>query len=701
MKPGVSCFKMFPVARAILTGLLLFSAALPAAAQRLQLGRPQPPALAEASQLREIARTLRDQIDQLRQADSSNAPRTLAAIELRELAIALLNLEGFPQATLLGLALGHQIESLDRLVLAADGPASEAALILIARDARSLAANPPHDLDDLRRALRRAFAELLVVAPPPAPIIGWYTDTDRIPPDTFVAIVDRLLQSSLLSPLAQETLQALLAHLDEADRWQAFSPTADHTRTLLYEAAHAVLADDPWIDPQVRTRLATDLSWAVTHFGDAAFRLEAQQRLVAMSRIRRIMALARALERSPAGTNALTEFFRTVTDIEHAARTPLLNDAHRLLALVHERQSLPPESRYVRQLRPAWRWYSQRLRAAESGLVAVLPRALGRDGALTDPAVVSAIGAHRRALDDLHDLTALNRLLIGDAQGADPAPIEPMRRLAETTLTISRDLTNSRSEADAHESLRALARQAAQFGVLPGERALRTASSGSDDPWSRLTGERQTQLLAAIDNARADWAALWIDRARPARGVEPPRDIQMLLQLCSALDDAAVIENMLGRPLAGWNAGSALNAWPGWSLSRQALTALAEGMEDQLAETTRLVLAGDAARATERLRLFTLDHSLLRLIASLERRARACGYLPPETPAAVAAMIASGPAPVDAWLGDVLDELALICRWTEELAPTRRRRDGATIRQIREYLRTLAEDVAQSPSLAP
>src|SRR5262249_18858919 len=124
---------------------------------------------------------------------------------------------------------------------------------------------------------------------------------------------------------------------------------------------------------------------------------------------------------------AFGDFLRTRTPDREAERRSLA-DFDRVLSSLLERADYGESRPLVRHLRPAWRVLDQDCQNAEHALRHTLPRVLQYEPALPDPAVLTAVAAHRRALDDLEDLSRVGASLARprtEGGAPTPAPAEP------------------------------------------------------------------------------------------------------------------------------------------------------------------------------------------------------------------------------------------------------------------------------------
>lgn len=680
-------------------GVLGILLALPAAAQTLDLGQTPIPTLTGETELDHMVTDLARQAEQLARAPGAGTPGVRAAIAARRLAAALLDApdDAFPERTVAGLTLFDHLPALDALLMREGSAISEAAAEFLAADLDIAPSDLPRQPEELDRWMRDIFAELLCVAsgenvPDDAPP-AWLIDEPRTPEqarqtrEAFKRGVPAWAAAPGVAPTTAQRLADLNTLVDEARHSPAFAPAAAATVRRMTDAGAALESAEPWLTAGAREVLGREFSAACEGILAPELQDQSLARLDALAATARIIALASQLN-SDSPRRALCDLLERAEPADAAsASSRLPGQGHldfieRTLELAAARSNMPPERQLVRQVRPAWRVLTLRARSSEDGVIAVLGRAISDSSAATDPAVVGAIAAHRRSIDDLAALARLSSLLSADT-GDDPATREDLRTLADLVVNLGQDADHASRGPDALDRLHRLCAQAAALEPLPGESDIRAASTG--DSWSRVTGGRAAELAQAIDAARTRWAQAWAQGASEQAAADAAAELQNFSRLVRALRDAAGAEDLASRGVS-----SAIEAWPGWRLARADLATAWEGGAGQMAETTRLALAGEWSRVLPRLQRFEDDFAFVRLTARLDRQARTRA-VPAATgrfAGAVAALreLAAGPPDSHAWLADERREIAMLCRYASELARAKRSGHAATERQIREFL---------------
>lgn len=637
-------------------GVLLLTCA-PTAGQRLDLGAPQAPVLTRPSALDELQEGLTEQERGF--TARSGDPRARASAALRRLALALAEEPESETRVLLGMTLASRLSALDRVIGA--GEFDDASAILLARDAQVLASDLPDEQEELDRRMRELLAELSRACGE-LPAAGWGARAGDPPAEGDAARWKGALDES-----ESEALHTLMAALEASRAWPVLDRGAAPVRGALAHGAHAALEGPAWLTDDARVSLRALLVTALRGLTQPELRRGAIGALAALEGASRAIALANRL---PAGepTNEararLSEMLRNEPG-RAAATLPLL-------ALALCREGMATERVLVRPLRPAWRVLAQRARESEAGLLAVLGRAI--EAGPSDPGVVGAIRSHQRSVEALAGLETLSRLCSGGATGDDPAVEQAWTRLAQAALEASRRMEEPEN-AERMLAFEALLEQANRMERLG--QAERLDLSPEED--SHLCGGRAGDLRVALETCRAEWARAWAEQGS-APGEVLAR-LGVLEGLLSTLEDART----WGQMVEGPGAAARLTAW---ELATPSLRLAGEDASEQLAETTRLVLAGELARADERLARWREEFALLRLAARLEREARARGLTPGETTgaSAIAELGAGAPGVGEPLFAERRGELATICRYASELAPMRKAGAREQERQLRRFV---------------
>jgi len=635
-------------------------------AQQLTLGQPEAPVLSGAS----FVADLRDRLgtESRRLAARTDEPeRVAAALALRRLAIALLDdaPDDPPERVLWGITLAHHMDELDALILDAQGPVEPIACVLLARDLAIPRADLPRSVDELDRLLRDVLAEIAqeaVGGNPLAGPFGWVPREHAEPPtlEDWAALRSRLASAGL-TRVARDHLDAIDALLATADGWVVYRPAAARTQRLLAAASRVIVEPPAWLGEATRQQLRAVLERAIEGLTAPELRSRAIDDLTLLDELGEIVSLLDSLEARDGVDGARAGLGDLIAAAAGGtADRQQLRITRRALTLAHQRQAMPEEHTLVRPLRPAYRSLLVRARQTEGPVIAALPGILRDARTISDPGVLSAISAHRRAVADLRGVVLLSSLIAAPGPaGREPVVADEHRLLARRALELGQALDDDDRALD---ELRTLVDQAQRFVTLPGEAGLRAAAHAA--VWNAVTGDRRDALIDAIDSARSVWLEAWQHADEPTPLARAVETMDLLGALMAGLNDAVSIHAAMERP-------SAASAWPGWEMPASALGALASGQDQQLGETTRLVLAGQTARAQQR-----LDRAdpVLTLVARLERgaRARQLGLATPRwLELTSGGPVVSGPG--SSWLADQRTDLALVSRYALELARARDR----------------------------
>lgn len=698
--------------------LALGAAALLASAAHAQLlnldapaGAPQgvgPAAAALAGELQ--ARITADQ------AAAESDPRARALTALRALARALilrgedLGEPGAPH-TLAGRTLAARLPALEALLAAL--PPDDPAVHLLAADAERAARSIPADVAAMDRLLRDTFATLLQRLDPPAAPVAWVPAPDApepVDPDAFDAALRAWPTRPGVTPEAAAALTEIAESLRAADSWHAYRPSAQRLRRLLRDAARTFDPDAPAAaitDDPVRTQFAMTFSAAVERLRDADTQRDALDALERLAGAHDALELLATLERRPDRARRQAAVTGAVVQALAAPPTNRVEAERRLAAvlrtlrMIHAAERPADDARLVRQLRPAHRALATSARRSAGPLFDALPRFAQDPDALTDPGILSALAAHSATLDDLALVERLSALLAAAPLDAASGPAVPrdMDRVADRLLALGQQLHRPEARDAALAELRAFGRAFLRLHQLPGEpslaRAAEPGAASANDVarWRDLTGSMHPQLAAAIRDERTRWLDAWAAADTPRAGGHAAR-LDSLHTLMGLLDAARLFG---GSSAAAAPAPPRINAWPGWELSPEALSALVDDLRPSLPDAAAVALANDAAAATRRIADLAEAHPTLLLLAALERSALARGVAPPDPASAGLWELAAGSPPGrHAWLAPRRAELAALARAAEEWAAASRLSDRATAERWAEHLRAASAELLRS-----
>ncbi len=597
---------------------------------------------------------------------------------------------GTARKTLLGRTIALRRSEFDTAV-GPDEPAPARAFVVeaLAHDLEHHADLP--DISAIERFLRDALWPLAGDAAPSAGA-GWVVvaapATTQRPLREFAALTDMGSEDLIL-------VEVLEKRLDAAAIVPAYAASATDLRRATAVTLNALAhGNAKLLAPAVRELVRKELVALLTTLGDGP--ADTAARLAAADRLRRLALLCDALVKA-AGldtTNTTVRILRSAVE-EFATAGKWRDDPGtgprlRLVAKIIDRAApdavLTDEKTLARQFRTAMRVIEPLARQSGLQTLEIAPRILAGSDAISDPAVLGALTAHARRLNDVRLLRAAADAIATPGKGEPEIPA-PRRFLAERFVTLGQDLGRPDKRDLAISELRDLSSQVRAWKTIAGESELRAAAD--DKGWHDATDSRLRELAAAIDSTRASWVGSWTSpKAMPASAVV--RRLAMIRDNLPLIADAAAALDV--------GAGdSRLNSWPGWELSPDAAAWLVQGLADPSRALAGAIISGSDDAATAPRKKLAGEFALALTIGRLERRARALGIATlPDAPHDALAQVIFGPAPYDAWLFDAREELATMCRAIEEAAAASEdpKRQGDVAR-----FKSIAERAARAVSL--
>ncbi len=688
----------------------------PAGAQLLNLDSPGAPAAGEGKAALALVAQIETSITELQaRAASPSGPAGATArikLGLRRLAQALVQTgetageHGSPHI-LAGRTLFSRIDEADRLVdsIAAAHPGDVDTIASQLERDLGAAGSPqvggagagseggvPIDPRALDRFLRDALAILAEFAAtdPAQQGAEWRTDPSRVgwveaigspaPAAPAATPMCDHLARWVAAGLPQETAAQLAeadAVLHLAEQWWAYKAGALELRRVVIAAGDTAFAAPEWLTPDLRQKLAAEFQECTPLLADESpvARDAASARLGVLAIAGRAVRLLddEPLRGKPqqAARDACAKAIAGA--IEPPAPPPegmpprspsprpdsRLRTVVQVFELIHRRDSLGDESSIAREARPAWRVLDARTHETRQDLLTLLARVADTQASTdpaSDPAVITAIGAQRQALDDLRAVQSASRWLEETRRTGGPVH----NKGAAQILRISQGFLKPATLDFSLDKMRSLGADLESLLVFPGEADLRAPAP----EYKPLTGDRAAELVTLIDAARDEWLKAWTDQPDKPEPIHAAASrLRVMRRLAGALADGVTLGRVLQDPGA-----SSIQAWPGWELSPQALAAAASGLPDRLAAATADVLdqGDDKGQSTRALDEVESRFALARLVAALERAAKARGILR----APVLIELAATPPPGDdsRWLIPLRPRLAAICRYQEEYA---------------------------------
>jgi len=375
----------------------------------------------------------------------------------------------------------------------------------------------------------------------------------------------------------------------------------------------------------------------------------------------------------------------------------------RALRLAARRRDVEQDAEVVRQLKPALRALGPAARESESAMMSAARRLLTDDGAATDPAVLNAISAHQRRVDDLALVADLNRLISTAGMsipGERPVPgvAAEYRGLADWLFAIGQDLSKPARRDLALAELRDVAGGAVvalDSGPMARLRGLvdpNTPRPAGPDLaiWNDLTQDRAPALVEAAGKARAGLVAAWSAKDVPRRQ-EADRRARQLNRVVEALEDAAWYRSagqVQQSGLASANLAN-LQQWPGWQLSPAAVNAVGDGLTAACRAAVDRLIAGEQGGTEAAVRTLETRFAVALLAGRLSRSATQAG-LRATRPGPSASLLELGlgpPEPRRSWMAEERAALAAVCRYAEEWAAVMRDpKQTARATAVRIYL---------------
>ncbi|HRQ72708.1 MAG TPA: hypothetical protein PLU35_06745, partial [Phycisphaerales bacterium] len=646
----------------------------PAWAQRLDLGGVRVPEPGEGKAALAVASLMEEQARTIEARDTSAAGRVRSAA--RRLAAALIRSgeeagERGSVRVVTGRTLAVGMADLD-LLLTNQTALAEPTLHAVADELAFLGAAVPPDDNELDRSIRDAFAPLTMLAGAPGGAVGCFVEGERGLPEgaTLGGLADALDALAAGGPLSEDAARAvggLSERIRLAAQWPAYARSAGAVAAGVLEAHVAVESLPAWVTREARERMRGERDRAIMALMNASLAPSAMASLRDLRTLASIAARLDAIDAARSGSRQAREaWLRLVVadanDVRRAGASPARIGAamDRALLLVEARAALPDESAVARQVRPALRALADAARDGEPRVLSVLAGVLEQPDPLTDPAIVAALNAQQRAVDDARMLVALNRLLCewvgagapGDAPAPEteprtrePAPVRAMLPLAERVRVLGVELGRAASRDGALAELRTLAETAPLLFDVPGLAEL--TADPNERGWRDATGGRGDEIVRAAAAARAAWVESALsDRLADRRGADTER-LRTLAATLAVQRDAASYLRLIASPAP---MPGAAQSWPGWEMSARGLAALGPRVRTEAASRA-LALRDEAPGAL--------------LAGRLERLAAARGV---GTRRGLLHEVALGPPREGSWLADRRGALAAVCRYAEEAA---------------------------------
>jgi hypothetical protein len=235
-----------------------------------------------------------------------------------------------------------------------------------------------------------------------------------------------------------------------------YAASTARTRGLLTEAAAALDVPTAWLPEPTRKALGEQFSVAVKLLGSRATRSQALEGLSRLTRLAEVVRRVDALDDSPATKKVRAAAAQAIA-LPAAQTDPTTLDAViRLLKLAAARSTWGDEKALIRQLRPGWKVAVNAAKQSEQHLLTVLPEVLRKPEAMTDPATLSAVTAHRRAVEDVQGLLDISRAFEGPGTGGgEPTAAPAWTHAADRVMKVCQELASPAKRDVAHTFRRA------------------------------------------------------------------------------------------------------------------------------------------------------------------------------------------------------------------------------------------------------
>ena len=668
-----------------LAPLLLLLLAPVAHAQLLNLSPTEEPSPAPGIASRNMATFLEQQI-QVLSVRSPRTPRLDAELGMRRLALVLINTgdEMGPPGSrhvLAGMTLARHLGEIDQWLRSAPDESFDASLVYFNEDMDELRDDVPRTRDEVRRFLRDRLAILLIAEPASLDGVGWVLE-DATPTIDLATLGGERPQ---LSEACNESLDALLARLDDASTRAPYFRSAIVVRSALTRAANVLALEPRWLEPDARSKLVEQFELAVAQLDGSG---------IGLARLERLAAFAGVIDSADAMTStrhqneiraAIAKAILYAPDDPHQ-QLASLDAAQRALQLLASEGELSDERTILRELRPLRRRLERRMRVTADELAARIPDIISTPGAMVDPGVLAQINARRSVLEDARSLERITATLSQEGEeGREPRPGDEHQRLVSALLRITRNANPSDPDDRPTRIFRAFVTQLELVRVSPSERIV--LDPPDDDPVGRelthLLGDQKDRLRVLIEQERAGWISAWESDDPVASGAAHASRLAQIDRVLSCAVDVATLRALREHPRT-------LNAWPGWELSDEAVRRLADPFEDRTLFVTRRLLTESATVVAPLIDRLESEHPDARLIALMARRAHERGITTAATGAPVLYELGVSCPDGYAWLGAHEEDLARFCRYGEELSAALQTGEEPAARALRLYLTPIA-----------
>jgi len=696
----------------IAAALLVLATGLPeAVGQQLQLGRPGPPELGQYAFAMDLSDTLDREIDEiLKQAETAEgvASEVLAArANARLIASSFLRLghaagvEG-GASVLAGYTLAASRQAIDDSLTKLEVADADAVRALREFNSRvfdpseTLTASSLESVDQTLAVLLWPLAEAVALAEGARLADHWIDRNEAAIDDRAGAssgepqsentpgldvLRERIVNSTLLLDSTKESLATVVDYLEAGMAFPEFRPRVARYQSAIVDALEAASTaeDVEWIGESSREQLATRLDEAAKRFRDKATHDEAIRRLRRLGAVGEVLARLKTVASFPRHRIDLRPFARALLSSVPDRSGEASVDERRLVRLreVVDRmiafRELPP-AELRGDLAVTERKLERAYTAAEEALIDRIGRIVSSPDALADPQLVSLLSNQKQYLDDVRRVRAAPEW-IKQFRALDERLGEGLERQVRR---LSAWLLDPARRQHAVLALGQLESQMNLFPQLPFEERLRSG----DVTASAVTGDRQEELLRAVESRRREWAQAWATRGA---GGEPANRMLLLFRLTQAMEDLSEVAAL------GGDAG-ALNAWAAWELETRSVAGAVSDAPNRLRLATQSAISDNDDELRRQLNRIDDKATLAKLIG---RVARAIGPAVEDLPGGAVGSLGQLVHPPDRgdWMIRHRPEVANVCRYTLERAFARRTDRGDVADASAAYVDALAADL--------
>ncbi len=623
-------------------------------AQTLDLGGGSSPVVDSSTASSELASFLDAQAEAI-ETDDNLLGGLKASAAVRRLAGSLLR-DGQSRGTrgtprlVIGRTVVSNLSAIDDTLNGPTAVLTDAQASLLATDCSALASQLPATQHDLDRALRDALAPLTNAVE--LEVSGWPMANSPLAPTLGALIELQTVQTSEQTEARASSLVSIDDLLTRARAWPSHRLAAYRIEALVRSAA-AVLQLERWVDSTSHDALTAAFDRSIDR---VARGIDAESALTSLEQLGTIARAAKqvdSLKQLQLRRRAQSRFNTLLTEFETDPRRVAQTSAtiERVFTDANEDQILERERTLPTFARVAWRDAEGGFESSGERLINSMLEAMTAANPMTEPALLSAIRAHRQSHEFLQDIVDIGAYLTGidetdDSVRGRPSILTDRRRLAARVLALGKQLADPNEREDALSRLTTIAALVRATQPFAHEQSFRSVQNGSANAMHR-------QVIDALDSLHAD-AQATLMLQQPA---SPEADASRLI------DQAKRWTILLTAKHAHHQLDSVgqerLQAWAPWELTEHGWSMLLDALPEQLESATRALFNDEPIDAEA----FAIAHLASVCLDRLEL------YPQPAAGAAgLLAQIALGTPPPGSFGLIDREPIASICLDLEELA---------------------------------